>query len=136
MEKKDDEKRKESLLALQMLDQQIKQTEQQMMVLEQQIFEINAVVAGLLELKDVKSGQEILVPVANGVFAEAVIKDTKMLKVNVGGGVVTEKTLEQTIEMLQSQLENIESYKDEMLSALQQMVKQAASIQKEISGQD
>ena len=50
--------------------------------------------------------------------------------------VVTEKTLEQTIEMLQSQLENIESYKDEMLSALQQMVKQAASIQKEISGQD
>jgi len=131
-EDKDNKYEQERLMELQYLDSQIKQSEEQMTQIETQIAELNDVIMNLSEIKDMKPGSEILLPIANGIFAEAEIKNVKKLRVNVGAGVVTEKTPEQTTEMLKEHLNKIESYKEEMFMQLQAMVNQASLIQKEL----
>ena len=135
-EKEEGKSRREILLELQFLDSQIKQAEQQMSQAEEQIFEVNILIDSLCELKTAKRGQEILVPVANGIFIKAKIEDKDLLKVNVGGGVVVEKTIDGTIEMLRAQVKNIEKYKDETFAQLSGLVAQASSLQSEIVGED
>jgi len=126
--------RREKLLELQVLDSQIKQIEEQMSRIEEQIFEVNSLIENLSELKNVKNGQEILVPVANGIFVKASVTDVNNIKVNVGSGVVVEKTLEETKEMLKEQIKSIDNYKDEMFAELQKLVIKASEIQAEILG--
>jgi prefoldin alpha subunit len=135
-EKEGGESRREKLLELQFLDGQIKQAEQQISQVEEQIFEVNSLIDSLSELKTAKKGQEILVPVANGIFIKAKIEDKESLKVNVGGGVVVEKTIDNTIEMLKEQIRNIETYKNEIFVQLQQLVAQASDIQAKIVGEE
>lgn len=136
MKEKKDDKKRELYLELQMLDSQIKQLEQQMIQMEQQIFEVNEIIQSLSDIKEVKSGTEILVPVANGIFTTAEIKDTKNLKVNVGAGITVEKTVEETKEMLKDQQKNIETYRDEVFLQLQQMVSKASFLQEGIGNQE
>lgn len=126
--------RREKLLELQMLDQQIKQIEEQMANIEGQVFEVNNLIENLSELKSMKDNQEILVPVANGIFMKANIKDSNNLKVNVGSGVVVEKTLDETKEMLKEQIKSIETYKEEMFLELQKLVMKASHIQADVLG--
>lgn len=122
-------------MELQMIDAQIKQFEQQLMQIEEQNMGVSMVIESLAELTEVKTGCEILVPVANGIFAKAQIKDTKTLSVNVGGGAVVEKTVEETKQMLKKQAKDIEKYKEEAILHLQQMIAQAAAIQKELKSE-
>jgi prefoldin alpha subunit len=135
-EKEDKNSRREKLLELQYLDSQIKQIEQQMTQVEEQIFEVDSLIENLSELKETKKGQELLVPVANGIFLKANIEDVKNLKVNVGGGVVVEKTIDETVEMLKEQIRNIEIYKNEMLMQLQELIAHASLLQANIVGEE
>ena len=128
--------RREKLLELQSLDAQIKQIEEQMVQIEEQIFEVDSLIDNLHEIKNVKAGEEILVPVANGIFIKAKIENTSNLKVNIGSGVVVDKTLDETIDMLKEQIKNIEKYKDEIFLQLQQMISQASQVQAYIVGED
>lgn len=68
--------------------------------------EIESIKKSVLELDNLKD-EEILAPVANGIFIKAKIVDSKKLKVNVGHGVVLEKTIPQTIELLNKQEQEI-----------------------------
>lgn len=133
--KEDNNLRREKLLELQNLDSQIKQVEDQMVQIEEQILEVANLIESLKEISNVKKGEEILVPVANGIFLKAKIEDTENLKVNVGSGVVVDKTLNETIDMLKTQIKNIEQYKDEMFAQLQQMINHASQLQAYIVGE-
>jgi prefoldin alpha subunit len=136
-DKKEENKlRREKLLELESLDGQIKQIEEQMIQIEEQMLEVGFLIENLSEIKNIKAGEEILVPLANGIFIKARIADLNSLKVNVGSGVVVDKTLDETIEMLKEQIKNIEKYKDEIFSHLQQMISQASHLQAYIVGED
>lgn len=132
MTKKENDQRQESLMQLQMLDSQIKQTEQQLMQMEQQTMELTETIDNLVEFKNVKVGSEIFVPIANGIFAKAEIKDVMDLNVNIGAGIVTKKSIDETKEMLDKHLLEMNSYKDEVFSQLQNMVQYAKELQKQL----
>ncbi|MFT4282978.1 MAG: prefoldin subunit alpha [Candidatus Woesearchaeota archaeon] len=77
---------------------------------------INKMNQSLKEIEDIKSSvkeletlkdEEILAPIANGIFIKAKIIDSKKLKVNVGNGVILEKTINQTIKLLDKQEKEI-----------------------------
>ena len=120
----------EMIIELQYLDATIKQMDSQMIQIEEQINEINNTVASLNDLKDVKEGTEILVPIHTGIFAKAKIEKVEKLRVNVGAGIVAEKSVDDTIKMLQDQVKNVEDYRDQNFLQIQQMVARATEIQK------
>ena len=117
---------------LQMMDQQIKQIQKNIEMIETQIIELEAINQSLGELGEVKSGTEILVPVAGGVFAKAELKDNKNLVINVGAGTSVKKSIPETQNMIKSQIDEIANTRDEMLLELQKFVKKAQDLQKDM----
>jgi prefoldin alpha subunit len=114
---------KEDQLELQMLIQQITQMQQQLEELEKQIMEVNNIQSSLEDLKKVKPGTEIEVPIANGIFAKAEIKNNKTLKVNVGSGVIVTKTIDETKALLEGQIKNIINYREQIMAEMQKIYK-------------
>ena len=119
-------------LELQLMDQQIKQIQKNIDLIENQIIELESVNQSLEELGNVKPGTEILVPVSGGVFAKAELKDNKNLVVNVGARTSVKKTIPQTRKMITEQINEIAGTRDELLLQLQQSVKKAQQIQQEL----
>ena len=134
--KSEENKRREKLLELQTLDAKIKQIEDGLVNIENQIIEINLVIECIKEISNVKPDSEALVPLANGIFIKAKIADTQMLKVNIGSNTVVEKSNEETQQMLKDQLKSIEEYKDELMRDIQKLVNQASIIQADIMGDE
>lgn len=73
------------------------------------------------ELETIKNGEEILAPIANGIFVKATLKDSKTLKVNVGKGIVLDKTIPETIELIEKQEKEIKNTKEQVLLKLEEL---------------
>ncbi|MEM4396904.1 MAG: prefoldin subunit alpha [Candidatus Woesearchaeota archaeon] len=90
------------------LNQEINNIEQ---LLQEQLLEKEAT-KKLLEdlplLNDLKEEQEIIVPVAKGIFLRLTIKEFKSFVVNVGNNVLLDKNLEEVKALLNENLRIIE----------------------------
>ena len=126
-------KLKEKYTELRMIDQQIRQIQKQMQELENQIMEIMYVQQSLDDLKDVKVGKEILVPVSSGIFAKATLKENNELLVNVGANTVVKKDVNSVKELLQGNISEIKKLEQHFLQDLQKLSMQAAGIEKEMN---
>jgi prefoldin alpha subunit len=102
----------------QMIEQQIKQMQEQLEKMEAQTAEITNVSKSIKDISKAKQGEDVLVPVSNGVFFRAGIKDTASFLVNVGSGVVVKKNLEETETLLNEQHKELESYKEQVVQQL------------------
>lgn len=133
----EDPKKKEleqRYLALKILDQQIKQTQKQFMLLEQQAQELETTKEALDELALVKQGTEILVPIANGVFAFATLSDAKKLIVNVGANTSVTKGVEDVKKIIDEQSVEIRKAEEEVGQQLQNLAEQAQTIEQNMAG--
>lgn len=77
------------------------------------------------ELEKMKGDEEILAPVANGIFVKASLLDAKLLKVNVGKGIMVDKTIPQTIELIEKQEQEIRITKEQVVSKLEELYEMA-----------
>ena len=108
----------------QVAEQQVKQLQQQLEKLEQQTIEAAAIEQSITDIAKAKPGEEILVPVSGGVFFKASMKDSGRFLVNVGGGIVVEKDVDGTTDLLKQQSEEISKYKDQIAMQIsEQMMK-------------
>ena len=64
----------------------------------------------LEQFKNIKAGDEMLVPLAAGVFMKAIATDDHTLQVNVGKGVVVPKDIDGVNAMLDEQLAEMNQY--------------------------
>ncbi len=112
----------EKIYEMQMLEQQIGQIQQILENIDVQINEIRTTKDALTEFKSLKEGSELLFPLANGIFAKGILGSDKKLKVNVGNNVVVEKTADETIVLMNTQLTELETYKNEVSSQMEKMI--------------
>jgi len=116
---------------MQVLDYQIKQLQKVMENIDAQLSEINNTIESLLEFEKLENNAEILFPVANGIFAKGKLSDSKLLRINIGSNVVVEKSVIDTIKMMNMQGKDIENYKKEVLEQLQKFIDKMAELQGE-----
>jgi len=132
-EVKVDEVKKESeqnkYLQLQLIDQQARQLQQYLQTFDQQLLEIKSVINSINELSKLKKGDTILAPIANGIFIKAKLEDNKEVRMNVGNNTVVAKSIESAIMMLQGQEAEITQYRSEVIAKLDELIKQAESLQ-------
>ncbi len=135
MAKVDQEKQKElqqRYLEFQLIEQQSRQIEKQLQVLENQLVEITGVQLSLDDLKEAKIGSEIMVPVSNGIFVKGEVKENKELLVNVGSNIVVAKSVEETKELIGKQQTEINQIKMQLLSEMEKMNNRAMELQDEL----
>lgn len=133
--KSDEEKAKmmqAKYIEYQMIEQQLKQMQEQMEKFEQQIAEIQTIAEQLDELKNAKVGSETLVPIANGIFVKGKLLETDDVVVNVGAGVAVKKSVEDTKKLLHEQAAEIQNYKMQVAAQLEQMTGMGRKLEEEL----
>jgi len=103
------------------LNQQLDYYHELMDQLEHNLAILNKLKEDLNSLETLKEGDEILAPLANGIFLEAKLITAKKLKVNVGNGVVVEKSIPDTLKLLEKQEVEILSSKSEVQKKLEEL---------------
>jgi prefoldin alpha subunit len=120
----------ERYMEFQLLQRQIGELQKQAQLFAQQLAELDASIQSLDELKSIKKGTEILVPIHPGIFAKAQIMDTSELTINAGSGVAMGKSVEDTKNMLKEQQNEIESYRIQLIDQLQKHLSAAQKAEK------
>ena len=128
-----EEQIQQKYIELQLLDQQIKQIQEQMMALDTQILEMQKLTESLDEIKKIKKGSEIFVPLGSGIFVKANLQDTKEVLMNVGSDVSVKKTIPDSKEVIKNQIEQMQNLMKQLGDALQQAAIQTQALQQEIT---
>ncbi len=123
---------KEKVMEYQILEQQMQALTQNLQNIENNLEEINKIITTLNDFKTLKKGDNILVPVANGIFAEATLQDSKNLKVNVGSNVVVKKDVEGAKKIMDEQIKDLEKYREETMEYYNTMYAKMQTLQQEL----
>ncbi len=131
MKMKDNDELRKKYMELQMLHKQIAQYQEHIQGVGEQISNIHELISALSELSKRKKGEEVLVPIANGIYFKTELKDKDRFLVNVGKKVVVEKNFEETVVLLKEQIKELESYRENSINAHNTLVTKAKEIEKE-----
>jgi prefoldin alpha subunit len=117
---------------LQMAAAQIKQMEERLEALEGKKQEIEASYSSLDELNKSSVKTKMLAPVADGMFASAILENNNELIVNVGSDICVKKTVEEAKALLGQKLQEIAKYQEDMLEEMARLTDQASMLEKEL----
>lgn len=123
----------EKYMQMQLIEQQMQQVQKQLKLLESQIQELNLTGQALDDLRTTKTGKEILVPMASGIFVKAELKDNKELAINVGADTVVKKNTEETKKLITNQLEEVTKMQQDLTANLEKLAGSAQMLEKELS---
>ena len=128
-----EEKLQKLYVEFQMLSQHIKQLEEKTAALNNQLMDLAVTNQSLEDMKKLKQGTEILVPLSSGIYTKAEIKDSKNVIVNVGSNVTTVKDIDSTKKLIESQIEEIKNLQERLVNELQNNTSKAAILEEQIN---
>lgn len=131
---KEKQQLQEKYMQMQRIEQQMQQIQKQLKLIEQQTQELILTEQALDDLKNTKTGTEILVPLASGIFVKAELKDNKDLAVNVGADTVVKKDVGEAKKLITNQLEEITKIQQDLTENMEKLQSSAQTIQKELQG--
>ncbi len=102
---------------------------QRLQLLASSISELRLAQRSLRDLKDIESGNPLLVPVGGGVFMDAWLGDISKVVVGVGADVSVEMDYEKAIEDIGERLQEMEKAQDAVQQQLSQILAQLESHQ-------
>jgi len=100
--------------------------------LEEQLVELQAALQTIDELDENK---EILLPISGGIFARAKLTTSNELMVNVGANVIVKKKNNETKELLDKRVVQVQEFHEQMTTGIQQLTAKLQVIATELQGQ-
>ncbi|HLC58878.1 MAG TPA: prefoldin subunit alpha [Candidatus Nanoarchaeia archaeon] len=116
----------------QMLMQQLQQLEQNSEIIEKHVSDLNSLKENLGNVSKVKTNTESLLPIGNGIFLRGELKDSSSVVMNVGAGVLLEKSVKEAIDSVESQLLEVKSFLDQLKNEIVNTRESLFSLQEEI----
>src|SRR3989344_8088305 len=120
---------------LQLLDQQIKQLQQQLMAINQQIVELKNIDEDLGEFENVKKDSKMFFSLGPGIFAEGVITNKDLL-LNVGSNVMVKKAIPDTKKIIGLQIDELTGLITNIQSDIQNVGLRGHELQEELTELD
>ena len=117
---------------LQLLDQQMQALQKQGQMLEKQVMDMAMVEQALEDMKSVKEGDEVLIPLTSGIFAQGVLKDNKKFVVNIGANITVEKSVDEVKAIIKKQIEDMGKMQTELQDNLKKLAEEGITLQKDI----
>ena len=103
---------------------QIEQLQKVIQNIDAQLKEVGHTLNAIAEFNKLKGTEEVLIPLANGIFAPAKLLETKNLKINIGQDIMIDKSVDECIKMMEGQAQEIQRYKDEIIIELDKITSQ------------
>lgn len=114
------------------LTQRIQQITPELQGIEQNHIEIEMLIKAMNDFKELKKGDKILAPIANGIFIDATLNQNDFVKINSGANTVVNKTIDETIDMLKKQEEELRKVKERVRSEYSQIAAKMQEIEKKV----
>ena len=115
-------KKEEVIVQLQVLQEQVKYLRNQIQQCETQQEELTKTYDALDQLRDVKEGTEIKVPLAGGIFISATLNKVDPVLVNVGANVSVKKSIDDTHALIKEQQKELEGLKKQLMTEHDKMI--------------
>tara|TARA_Y100000034_G_scaffold49440_1_gene61156 strand:+ start:1217 stop:1627 length:411 start_codon:yes stop_codon:yes gene_type:complete len=131
---KEKEQAQQKYIEVQVLEQQLKQNQRNLEIMNQQLLELNAIEQSLIELKKTKKGQEMLVPLGSGIFVKSELKDNNEILTNVGADVVISKTSAEAKTFIKKQTEFVTGMISKTEKEMQSAVVKYQELKEELQG--
>ncbi len=109
----------EQLIQLQVIEQEAQQLEQQLQLIEQSLIEMQNLSSSLDELEKTDK-KEILANIGRGIYIPAEIK-SKTLTVEVGNKVFVKKSIPETKEIIEEQVQKLGSAKEQISDRIEDL---------------
>ena len=129
------EDHQKEMFELNVLDMQLRQMEQQALMLEQQIAELTTVNASLDELKKSKKNQKVLFPISRDIFAEGILENSNEVLVNIGSKTIARKSIEEAKKINEKQIEIFAEASENISREMQRIVMRIREIEQAASCQ-
>ena len=130
------QKNKDKLIEFQILNQEVKNLQEQLQNISNSIQELQIIKNTLEELKNSKNNEEILIPLGQGIFTKGNIKNSNELITNIGSNILVEKNLEETRDMIKTNILNLSKYSENIEEEIGKNIEKLQELQKEISEQE
>lgn len=134
-----DDKVKQLYYQMQVAQKQMKTLQEQHENMCNKEMEISYIKQSLNDLSATEDGKELLVPINNGIFIKTKMSKISEVLVNVGSDIVVDKSIPDTIKMMDVQLEEVKKFKVNIENdinvvgdRLQKLENKFHSIQKEV----
>ena len=73
---------------------------------------------------------EILMPLGGGTFINGFIKDPQKILVDIGSGLVTEKSIDDAIEKIEERIKNLQKNQERLITTAQKLQAESAELSK------
>jgi len=130
-----EEAMQEKYMQFQMLQQQMEEINQELQMLMQQQAELELSINAVKELEKTKVNNEILAPLANGIFIKTELKDNQTLVVNVGSDVTVEKTIPEVLELLEKHQQTVNQKVIEMDLLMRELSSEAMEVYRQVNAE-
>ena len=117
----------------QLLDQKIKQLQEHIEKIDEQLIELLATIQSISEFNELGEDKEILVPLSNGIFARGKLVKEDSFLVNVGASVVVRKGAADTRALLETQKTELKEVRAKLLKNMEALISRAADIEQAVS---
>ena len=116
----------ELIMKLGMFEQQMKQIQQQLQLVEQNTIELSSLSLGLDELKG-KKDEEILAQIGRGIFVKAKLLSEDLI-VDVGSKNFVNKNISDTKKLIENQLGRLNEIKESLSNSLEEINSEVTKI--------
>jgi len=113
----------------------IEQYKEQMSSLETQSSYMQAAIADynkakmtIEQLSKTSKGEEILLPIGGSTYIKAATIDSSQVLFDIGAGIVTEKSLDDTIKNIDKRIEDLQKTLERLVEIMQNLQNEAADI--------
>lgn len=117
------------------LSKELEGLQQHAKKIQEHIHEVNTLLTSLDEFSQTSTASKALFPLANGIFVEGTITNNKTLKVNVGQGVVVEKTIDETKQLVLEQLHNLKKQQELLYEQETKTYEELVSLEQQVREQ-
>ncbi|MCW3130228.1 MAG: prefoldin subunit alpha [Methanophagales archaeon] len=117
------------VLRLRQYQAQAETTSQEMVFVRQAIGEHEKAIETIKQLKRMKAGDEMIVPIGANSYIYVTLGNTDKIIVRIGGGVSAEKDPDSSMEYLKEKKKELENSQREIAGVLQRIEQEAQKIQ-------
>ncbi len=124
----------EILMELQQLNEQLQNYRAFYEEIKRKLNDINVVISALKEISKIKTKRKMLVPIANGIFLRAELDETAQVVVNVGADVCVNKSVKDTIKILEKRKVDVEKQLEDVENIIEQLSSFMSKLEDKIAG--
>ena len=124
-----DEEASKYMMIIEQCKEQLNQLEMQSQYIQAAIMDYNKARLTIEQLNKLEKETEMIIPIGGGTFINTTAKKQEKILVDIGAGIVTEKTYEEAIKKVDERIQNIEKSQariDEMMQNIQKQSEDAA----------